>query len=156
VPDGRRGLGARAARRVREACTQRLTYKAAALIVSGVLWLVVRGEQPATAWLTVRVEPALDGRVQLAAPAPQVRVLVSGPVRELLALGAQPPVLRRAVAGDAPTSVQLALVPDDVELPPGAARVRVRDLRPRAVTLRLARTEGVVRPGAATAAAVRP
>jgi hypothetical protein len=155
VPDGRRGFGGRAARRVREACTQRLPYKAAALVVSGVLWLVVRGEQPATAWLTVRVVPALDGGVRLADPAPQVRVLVSGPVRELLALGAQPPVLRRAVAGDAPASVPLALAPDDVELPPGAGRVRVREVRPRAVTLRLARDADLASPATATAAAAR-
>jgi hypothetical protein len=140
VPDGRRGLGARAARGVRAACTERLALKGTALLAAVALWLVARGEAPATAWVAVRVAPALDGGARLAAPAPAVRALVSGPARELLALGAEPPVVRRAVAAGAPDTVRLELEPADLELPPGAGRVRVRGFRPRAVTLRLART----------------
>ena len=141
MTEPRRGLGARAARGVRAACTERLGSKAAALALAVVLWLVVSAEEQTSTWVTVRVAPILDGTVRLAAPTSRVRARVSGPARELMLLGSQPPVLRRPITTDAPDTLRLELLPEDVELPIAAGRVRVREIRPRTITVRLARAD---------------
>ena len=137
----RRSLGARAARGVRAACTERLGAKAAALALAVVLWLRVSAEEQTSTWVTVRVAPMLDGAVRLATPPARVRARVTGPARELMLLGAQPPVLRRPITTGAPDTLRLELLPEDVELPTAAGRVRVREVRPRAITVRLGRAD---------------
>lgn len=133
---------------LRESLTARLPAKLAALGASVLLWLVVSGEEPTTTWVTVRVAPLLDGSARLAARPPRVRARVTGPARELLVLSTQPPVLRRPITARAPDTLRLDLLPEDVELPPGVTRVRVRELKPRSIVLRLAPS--------ATGASARP
>jgi hypothetical protein len=81
-----------------------------------------------------------------------VRATITGRRRDLIKVGAGPLVLRRTIAPGAADSVRLVVRPSDVELPAGIeGEVRVREVRPRVLTLRFAPA-----PPAATRAGPRP
>ena len=113
--------------------------KAIALLLAALLWVVVSARAPAEAYVTVRVEPELDGALSLVGTPPQVRALVSGRTADLMRLYATPPVVRRAVSGEEPDTIVIAVTPGDVHLPAELTdAVRVIDVQPRGVTLRFA------------------
>jgi hypothetical protein len=115
----------------------RLPYLAAALFISVLLWAVVRGDQVIERTMTLTLAPRLDDGLQLEGKAPQVRVRVSGRARELVKLASGAPL--RADASDAtPGALRLELRATNVELPDGVDAT-VRDVRPRTVTVRVAR-----------------
>ncbi len=123
---------------MRGAFTERLGIKATALLISVLLWLVVGARQPTEGYVTVKVEPDLDSSLVLLGPAPTLRALVAGRAANLVKLYSSPPVVRRAVTGDAPDTLVLDVTPSDVHLPPELSDdVRVLDVQPRRVVLRL-------------------
>jgi hypothetical protein len=126
---------ARWSRALRDALTERLGYKAAALFFSLALWIAASGEETADHFVTVRFVPNVDSSLSLVGAPPTVRVLVAGPTRELLKLYAVPPALRHTFGPGTPDSVRLELRPHDVDLPAGVSRVVVRDIEPHIVTL---------------------
>jgi hypothetical protein len=109
---------------------------AAALLLAVALWIIVSGEESAATWVPVRVLLTLDSAVVLREPVPPVRAFVVGRRRDLFQLLQAPPVLQRAVTEDTPDSVRLELREQDLELPSGSD-ARVRDLKPRLLTVRL-------------------
>jgi hypothetical protein len=111
----------------------------AALLLAVALWFIVSAEEPSAAWVPVRVRVTLDRSVRLREPLPTVRAFVSGRRRDVLRLVQSPPVLQRAITEDTPDSVRLELREQDLDFPPGVD-VRVRDLRPRLMTVRLQAT----------------
>lgn len=126
--------------RLRQAATERLALKVAALFFACVLWLVVSAEEPTEQVVQIAVAPRLDSSLLLIGRRPVVRALVVGRARELLELAADPPVARplvdaAAVDGD---SAQVAVLPRDIELPTHV-QVFVREVRPRNVTIQVAR-----------------
>ena len=131
------GLG----RRLRAAATERLALKIAALFFSCVLWLVVSAEEPTEQVVQLVVAPRLDSSLVLVGRRPVVRALIVGRARELLELGAEPPVARplvsraRVHSGD---SIEVPVVPSDVEIPTNV-QVLVREIRPRTVMIQVAR-----------------
>jgi hypothetical protein len=154
-PDGvRPGL----ARRLRRALTERLHFKLAALFFSCVLWLVVSAEEPTEQVVQIVVAPRLDSSLVLVGRRPVVRALVVGRARELLELAGDPPVARPFVSlarslvhsGD---SIQLAVVPADVEIPTNV-QVLVREIRPRTVTIQVARVSRPLPPATAAESAL--
>jgi hypothetical protein len=121
------------------AVTERLPYKAAALFLALVLWLVVSAEEPTEDLVPVRVALLLDSSLTLVSPRPVVQALVVGRGRELLKLYATPPVIRRVLPADVDDSVQFDLRPVDVDLPEGIDAI-VRDVQPRTIALRFSAT----------------
>ena len=126
----------RTADHVREAFTERLGYKAAALFFAVALWVAASGEETAEQLVPVRFVPVVDSGVKLVGEAPRVRALVSGPTRELLKLYADPPTVHRTFATPTPEAVRVELRPSDVDVPTGVQQVTVRDVQPRALALR--------------------
>ena len=131
-------------RRVREALTERLGYKAAALFFAAALWVAASGEETAAHHVRVNFEPVLEGSVRLVGPPPTVRALVVGPTRELIKLAAVPPAVRRAFGPGTPDSVRVDLRPTDVDLPTGVSRVVVREVEPRSIVLRFTTTSAAL------------
>jgi hypothetical protein len=127
-------------RQLREVATERLGYKAAALFFALVLWLVVSTEEPAEQLVPVRLSLELDPAVELRGERPQLRALVAGRGRTLLALFDSPPVIRRGFGANVPDSVRIVIRPGDVELPPGV-EATVRDVQPRSLLLRFRRVQ---------------
>ena len=127
-------------RQLREIATERLGYKAAALFFALVLWLVVSTEEPAEQLVPVRLSLELDPAVELRGERPQLRALVAGRGRTLLALFDSPPVIRRGFGANVPDSVRIVIRPGDVELPPGV-EATVRDVQPRSLLLRFRRVQ---------------
>lgn len=121
------------------AFTERLPYKAAALFLALVLWLVVSAEEPTEDLVPVRVALLLDSSLTLVSPRPVVQALVVGRGRELLKLYATPPVVRRVLPADVDDSVRFDLRPVDVDLPEGIDAI-VRDVQPRMFVLRFSST----------------
>lgn len=121
------------------ATTERLPYKAAALFLALVLWLVVSAEEPTEDLIPVRVALLLDSSLTLESPRPTVQALVVGRGRELLKLYAAPPVIRRVLPADVHDTVQFELRPVDVDLPEGIDAI-VRDVQPRTIMLRFSST----------------
>ena len=85
----------------------------------------------------------------LAGPPPVVRAVVAGRARDLVALGEGTLVMRRALPADAAAaaaavgdSLRIELRPTDIDLPARSGALG-RDVQPRVVTLRLARTGAV-------------
>jgi len=109
---------------------------AAALLLAVALWMVVSAEEPSATWVPVTVRLTLDSAVVLREPVPPVRAFVVGRRRDLLQLLQTPPVLQRAVTDDSPDSVRIELREQDLDLPSGSD-ARVRDLKPRLLTVRL-------------------
>ena len=130
-------------RKLRDAFTERLLLKFAALFFALVLWLVVSAEEPTEEVLGVRFEPALDSGVVISGEMPNVRALVLGRGREILKLYNAAPVIHRRVRSGLRDSVRLELGPADVDLPAGVTAA-VRDVRPRVVTLKLRRVVPLV------------
>jgi hypothetical protein len=117
----------------------RLPYAAAALFIAVLLWAVVRGDQVIERTIYLPLVPALDTGLRLDGDRPEVRVRVSGRARELLKLGRASPLRTDATAaGVGP--VRLDLRPGTVELPDGVDAT-VKDVRPHALTVRIARDE---------------
>jgi hypothetical protein len=147
------------ARRLREAATERLSFKLAALFFACVLWLVVSAEEPTEQVVQIVVAPRLDSSLVLVGRRPVVRALVVGRARELLELAADPPVARPLVAQDARSlahsgdSVEVAVLPSDVEVPTNV-QVLVREVRPRSVTIQVARIARPVPPATAAESAL--
>jgi hypothetical protein len=116
--------------------TERLGLKAIALVLALLLWLVVSARRQTEGYVRVLVAPQLDSSLVLLDGTTPLRALVAGRAADLVKLAADPPVLRRAVAGDAPDTLTLDVGPADVHLPPGLAdRVRVVEVTPHRVTL---------------------
>jgi len=109
---------------------------AAAVLLAVILWVIVSAEESAATWVPVRVVLALDSAVALRDPVPPVRAFVVGPRRDLLQLVQSPPLLQRAVTSDDADSVRIELYERDLDLPTGSD-ARVRDVKPRMLTIRL-------------------
>ena len=136
-------------RRLRDAFTEHLPLKIAAVFFALVLWLVVSAEEPTEEVIAVRFEPALDSGVVIDGEAPNVRALVLGRGRELLKLYSASPVIHRRVRSGVRDSIRIELGPADVDLPAGVSAA-VRDVRPRVVTLKLRRITPVLPSDTAT------
>lgn len=119
--------------------TERLLLKSAAIVFALMLWLVVSAQESAEAFVPVRLELMADSSVQLVGPLPEVEALVVGRGRELLKLYARRPVIRRTIRADVGDRLALRLRLDDVDVPAGI-EARVREVRPRLLSLRLRRT----------------
>lgn len=119
------------------ALTERLRYKAAALFFSLVLWLVVSAEETVEELVPVRLAASLDSSIAVVGRPPVMRALVVGRARDLMKIGSGPLVLRRVFTAETPESVRVELRPGDIDLPLGSTVV-VRDVQPRAFTLRFA------------------
>ncbi|HKO14988.1 MAG TPA: hypothetical protein VJU87_02060 [Gemmatimonadaceae bacterium] len=132
-------------RRAVEATTQRLALKGTAVLLAVVLWFIVSGKEPTEDLVPVRFAPQLDSSLVLRDPPAPVRALVIGTGRDLLKLYATPPVIKRPISANAPDTLVVDLRPSDVELPPGSDAI-VRDVQPRAVTLRFEPTSTRVVP----------
>ena len=134
-PDGERSATtASLPRWLKAALTERLGYKAAALFLAVVLWLVVSAEEPSEEVVPVKLEASFDTARVLTSTRPELRALVAGRARDLIKLYEKPPVVRRAVTDDAPDSVAVDLRPADVYIPPDVDAV-VRDIQPRTLVL---------------------
>lgn len=130
-------LGNRVQRFAVSAFTERLPYKAAAVFLALVLWLVVSSEEPTERIVDVTFIPQLDSAITLVGSRPPIgdlSALVAGSGRELMNLVTNPPTLRRIFGPDTPDSVRLELTANDVELPIGVT-ARVALVAPGAVTL---------------------
>lgn len=130
---GRRLVAMR--RLLRGALTERLLYKAAAIFLALVLWLVVSADQPTEEIVPVTLAVQTDSTLMLAEPAPALRARVVGPLREVLKLYATPPTVQRSVPGEDTDSIHFLLEPRDVVIPAGV-NVRVSSLEPSSISLR--------------------
>lgn len=108
----------------------------AAMLLAVILWVIVSAEESAAMWVPVRVMLTLDSAVALREPVPPVRAFVVGPRRDLLQLLQSPPVLQRAITNDDADSMRIELYERDLDLPTGSD-ARVRDVKPRMLTIRL-------------------
>jgi hypothetical protein len=136
-PDGHRprsSLPLWSSATLRAAFTERLGYKGAALFFALVLWVIARAEEPVEQIVPVRVEVVYDTMRAPAGRTPPVRALVVGRARELIKLYSEAPVIRRAIAADAPDTVRLDLRPADIFLPTGI-EAQIRDVQPRVLEL---------------------
>ncbi len=98
-----------------------LPQRLAGLVLAVALWLYVRAQEPARAYVPVRVY----GRAGAAyATAGGVYALVNGSAGALALLAVRPPVLRARAAAAPPTAA--ALRPEDVILPRGLGGLNVR------------------------------
>lgn len=122
-------------RRVRAAFTERLPYKGAAIALALLLWAIVTAEEQTAQYIDVRFVGVTDSSLTLVDHPPPMRALVVGRRRELLRLFTSPLEIRRAFGPDTPDSMRLELRPSDVDVPSGIS-VAVRDVQPRALTLR--------------------
>jgi hypothetical protein len=121
--------------RLREAFTERLPYKAAAIFFALVLWLIVSAEEPTSGPVPVQFEVAMDTSVQLTSGLPNVTAYVVGSRSDLLRLTATPLTLHMRVPEDSPDSLVVRLA--DVPLTqPNGVDVRIQRLQPETVTLR--------------------
>ena len=132
---------ARIARWLRSAFTERLPYKAAALFLACVLWLVVSAEEPDEDRVAVRFVPVLDSSLTLREPQPEIRAEVVGRRRELQKLLTAPPYVSPVFGPETPDSVRWELRTDEVEMPIGVDGVDVRRVQPNAVVLRFTKRE---------------
>ncbi len=123
-------------RRLAQALTDRLGLKVVALAFALVLWFIATSKEPTEEIVPVRLALTLDSGEVLRDPPPEVRALVAGEGKEIFALYASPPVIRRDVPGGA-DSTTLTLRAGDVQIPPNVT-VLVRDVQPRTVLLHLA------------------
>ena len=121
--------------------------KLAAVGLAILLWALVRAEQPTEQWVGVQVEPqVLDpDYVVSAAPRPGVvQVRFAGKWRELGELALDKPVIVLHIR-NVGRQRSFVLEPGMVRLPDGIrGRVSAVDVRPRLVTVGLARNGSVV------------
>ena len=118
-------------RRLAQALTERLGLKVVALAFALVLWFIATSKEPTEEIVPVRLAFAMDSNEVLRDPPPEVRALVAGEGKEIFALYASPPVIRRDVPKGA-DSATFTLRAEDVQVPPNVT-VLVRDVQPRTV-----------------------
>jgi hypothetical protein len=120
------------------AVSNRLVYKAAALFLALVLWLVVNAEEPTEDTVPVRLVLEFDStRLTLVSQPPPMRALVVGRARDVTRLYSVPPEVRRSIPADVGDSVRFEFTPSDVSPPAGLqGEFRVRQVDPGVVTLR--------------------
>ena len=123
-------------RRVAQALTERLGLKAVALAFALVLWFIATSKEPTEEIVPVRLAFTMDSNEVLRDPPPEVRALVAGEGKEIFALFASPPVIRRDVPRGA-DSATFTLRAEDVQIPPNVT-VLVRDVQPRTVLVHFA------------------
>jgi YbbR domain-containing protein len=122
-------------RRLIAAFTDRLLLKATAVFIAVVLWFVVSATEPEVVLIGVRFAPVLlDSSLVLRDPLPPIQAKVAGSPKQLIKLGADPPMIRRQITADAPDTLVLDLRPEDVILPDGVDAV-VLDVQPRRLPL---------------------
>ncbi|HET7025804.1 MAG TPA: hypothetical protein VFI39_11430 [Gemmatimonadales bacterium] len=111
--------------------------KLTSLLLALALWSVASFEEPSTRLIRIQLQVTPPEGRALVAPPATAQALVTGTERELLELGARPPILARAIA-DSVTArhVTLVLSPADVVLPRGI-KADVRDVQPNEVTVEL-------------------
>ena len=111
--------------------------KLTSLLLALALWSVASFEEPSTRLIRIQLQVTPPEGRALVAPPATAQALVTGTERELLELGARPPILARAIA-DSVTArrVTLVLSPADVVLPRGI-KADVRDVQPNEVTIEL-------------------
>jgi hypothetical protein len=119
--------------------TENLALKASSLLLAMALWFVVGAREPTEDLTTVRFIPQLDSALVLRDPAPPIRALVVGRPSEILKLSNTPLLIRRPIPGDVPDTLEVALRASDIEIPEGV-EVIVREVQPRAMTLRFEST----------------
>jgi hypothetical protein len=132
-------------RRLAAVFTERLALKASSVLLAIVTWFLVAAREPMEEVAPVRFSPQLDSGLVLRDPTPAIRALVIGRANEILKLGNTPLTIRRRVAGDSPDTLVINLRTSDVEIPEGV-EVIVRDVQPRAITLRFEPTSSRVVP----------
>jgi len=115
-----------------------LTRAVAALVLAGILWLIVGGEETGATWVPVRVALTVDSAITLSDSVTSVRAFVVGSRRDLFRLRQSPPVLHRAITDDSPDSVRIEVREQDLDMPPGT-QARVTDLSPRLLTIHMRR-----------------
>lgn len=126
--------------RIVAAFTDRLVLKVTSVFLAIVLWLVVNAKEPQQKLVSVRFSPTLlDSSLVLREPLPQITAIVAGSPKQLIKLGASPPMIRRQITADAPDTLVLDLRPADVVLPDGIDAV-VTDVFPRQLPLRFEST----------------
>jgi YbbR-like protein len=124
--------------RLRDALLRHWPLKLAALALSGILWVVVALEQPATHLEDIQLVLTLSPGAALAQPLPPVQALIAGPRREFLKLSAAPLLIRAAVPESAGTRRRILISPSDVELPRDV-NVTVQEVQPREIEIVLDR-----------------
>lgn len=139
------------ARPVRDAFSQRLPYKAAALFFALVLWFFVSAEEPTELEVPVRFAPRLDESLKQPTGAPAFRAVVTGKGRELLKLLATPPTLRPSFGASTRADTKIEFAVSDVRLPQDVEAI-VRELRPRTAQLHFLRAKESGKPAAIGAA----
>jgi hypothetical protein len=117
--------------------TRNWVIKLVALSLSLMLYLAVSAQQPTSQILTLKLNVEMPPGRTLTSKLPTVAVQISGRGSELLKLRAFPPVIRRPVPDTLAGSVWLVrLQPSDVQIPKGVD-VRVDDVVPHDIELRL-------------------
>src|SRR5689334_25269418 len=106
-------------RRIVTLFTQHLALKGTALLVTLVLWFVVKIKEPQVERVSVRFVPELDSSLVLRDPVPELQAIVAGSPKELIKLTNNPPTIRRPIGANAPDTIVVDLRPDDVALPEG-------------------------------------
>jgi YbbR domain-containing protein len=116
---------------------QNWPLKLTSLMLAVLLWMVATAEQPASSVVSVLLVPQPPPGRSVSGPLPTVSALVVGSRRELLKLTASPVTITRIIPDTVQgSSVTLELRPGEVEVPRGSD-VRVQDVEPRQVTIRL-------------------
>jgi YbbR domain-containing protein len=124
--------------RLRDALLRHWPLKVAALALSGILWVVVALDQPATHLEDVQLVLALSPSAALAQPLPPVQALIAGPRREFLKLSAAPLMIRATISESAGARRRILISPSDVELPRDV-KVTVQEVQPREIEIVLDR-----------------
>jgi YbbR domain-containing protein len=124
-------------RRVHSFFTQNLPYKAVALFLSVVLWIVVERQSPRSAEERIDVQLVfrMDSSLVRVSPLPEVRARILVAAEELLRLETERPQIRRSFENDIDDSVVVTLRRGDVVLPEGV-RARVLDVQPSSFVIR--------------------
>jgi hypothetical protein len=106
---------------VKSAFTEHLPYKAAALFLSVVLWIVVERQTPSTTVgnFAVRLILVTDSALVRISPLPEVKVRLSVSASDILKLETDPPQIRLTFDNDVADSVPVNLHTRDVLLPEG-------------------------------------
>lgn len=113
--------------------------KLAALALAAILWVFVAAEETTSQLVAVQVNVNLPADLALSRAVPPVRVLVTGPGRELIKLYASPPLIHATIpAGAGPPRWRLTVSPSDVQIS-RTARVNIQDIEPRTIDFDLDR-----------------
>ena len=122
---------------LKSAFTANLPVKITSVVLSIFLWFLAAGEENASTLLPVDVAIRAPAGRSLLKPAGPLRALVVGPRRELLKLSATPLRLSRIVPDTTlADEFRLDLDAGDLEVPQGIS-VRVQDVQPRELVVRL-------------------